>query len=209
MYTPSNNSIVQATLYGVMNNQTWMNVIHFLPVDPPAGDIADGEDVLDEFAGLLDATGAGWSFLRAVYTSNQMSIDYLQLQFIWPQRYAYKRYDADTQVGTQAGDQAPQNVDGVITFQSDLTGPHSQGGIRIPGLVATDVANGFVDGVIRGHMDSEAAFLTAATTVTAAGFDYQLGIARKDNLALSEDVTHWTVQETARVQRRRTVGLGI
>jgi len=208
-YSPANNSIIQAILKGRLNGQVWMNVIHFRPIDPPAGEITDGAAHLDEIATIIDDPGVGWSFLRAVYTSTTNNIDSLQLQYVWPDRYAYRRYDADTVVGTQAGDAAPQNVGAVYTLQSDEAGRSKVGSQHVCGLTAADVVGGMVDSVIAGHIDSEATYLLTPFTTIGEAFEYEMCIFHRAAPALSASVTHATVQPEVRVERRRTVGLGI
>jgi len=209
VYNPQNNSIIQAILMGTFHGQRWMNTIHLIPIDPPAGDIADGEANLDEIASILDDIADGWSFHRAVYTWEELTIDWLQLQYVWPSRNAYKRYAATNQVGTQAGDPTPPNVAAVYVLQSDNTGDSAQGTQHVCGLLATDVQDGVIPAIIRGHIETEADFLVTPFTVTGAGLDYELCIFRRGDPTFSDHVTHSTVMTSSRVLRRRTVGHGI
>jgi len=209
MYTPSNNSIVQVTLFGVMNNQQWMNVIHFRPNDPPAGEIPDGEVNLDELVALIDVADDGWSAKRCVYTSEEMHISGIRAQYISPLRWAYKDYAPSEEVGTQPGDQAPQNIAAVGVFQCDETGDHAQGTIHIPGLTADDVADGFIGGIVKGHIASEIEMLLQTFTPAGSSLDYRRIIYNREAPTTSLYCTHGKVMEQARVMRRRTVGLGI
>jgi len=209
MYTPSNNSIVQVTLFGVMNNQQWMNVIHFRPNDPPAGEIPDGEVNLDELVALIDVADDGWSAKRCVYTSEEMHISGIRAQYISPLRWAYKDYAPSEEVGTQPGDQAPQNLAAVGVFQCDETGDLAQGTIHIPGLTADDVADGFIGGIVKGHIASEIEMLLQTFTPAGSSLDYRRIIYNREAPTTSLYCTHGKVMEQARVMRRRTVGLGI
>lgn len=208
-YAVPNSHIVQAVLSGRYHGQQWMNVVHFAPVAPPAGEIADGEANLDEIYAILDIADAGWTHLREAYTDNELKMDYIQLQYIYPTRFAYKRYDALVTEGNQVVVGAPPNVSGVITWQADTTGRDSRGSMHVLGIPASLLADGLIDDTIREPMAEEAAFLIEPFTPPTFNQEYEMILFHRAAPALSKTVTHFTVQRTSRVERRRTVGLGI
>lgn len=207
-YQVANDSIVQVILRGRMGAQECMNVMHFRPVDPPAGDIADGLNNLTEIVGILDPIGAGWSHLVSLYASDQFTMDYLQAQYIWPTRFSYARFAANTTGGTVVGDPAPPNVQAAVTLQGDGVGRHQRGGMRLAGLVASDVTSGLLDAGLVSKINDLVEFLIEPFTPTTSALEYEAVIFQREAPGASVPVTHFHTQSTSRVERRRTVGLG-
>ena len=208
-YTPSKQSIIAATLTMRMNGQTLMNTMHYQPDGSETGTFSDGAAVLDDFATKIDEAGVGWSFLMGVFTSTVLEMVELKLQFVYPVRYAYKTYPAATALGTQPGDALPQNVAAALTFQSNRAGRHEHGTLKIGGLPSSAVVGGNVDGPTRAHISSLGDFLKETAEIPAAGFTYKGIIYRRTSPSTSSDISHNSVGTSARVNRRRTVGLGI
>lgn len=207
-YQVGKDSIVQAILRGRMNDQETMNVIHFRPIDPPAGDIADGLANLIEIASIIDINPGGWSNLLSLATSDQFNISWVQLQYVWPTRFSYHRVTATNPAGTLVGDPAPPNVSAAITMQGDGVGRHQRSTMHIGGLRAEDVASGLVGIAVKSALADLAAFLIEPFAVTSSSLNYEMVIYQRSAPGASVPISHFTIQDTSRVERRRTVGLG-
>lgn len=208
MYEPSYSSTVEAVLCQRLAGQTILNVIHLRPDEVIPGNWPEGDTVLDGLAEILTHADTGWAARHAVVASDELEYVYLQLQFINPTRYAYKRYAPGVDVGTQAGVPLPPNMACSVTIQSDATGPHSRGRIQFAGLMADNVTDGFVDGVVRGHLEGVAQFLMGPFSVELEAPNLAQVIYNRALPSTSQFVTHCISQETVRTMRRRTVGLG-
>lgn len=207
-YQVPNDSIVQAILRGRQANQECMNVLHYRPADPPAGDIADGLGNLEEIRAILDINPGGWSDLLSQCCQEDFTIDYVQLQYIWPTRMSYYRVAAEVLAGIRVGPPAPPNVQASVTFQGDAVGRHNRGAMRIPGLLAEDVTEGRISASLAADLNTLGDFLLTPFTPPTSALEYELVIFQRLAPGASLPVTHKTVQTTSRVERRRTVGLG-
>lgn len=208
-YTPSKQSLISATLVMRLNNQEIINTMHYQPEEPESGTFPDGEAVLDEFASIIDEADNGWSFKQAVFSSVELTIVALRLQFIYPTRYAYKTYTTTAEAGTQVGDALPQNVSAALTMQTNFAGRHEHGTLKIGGLPSSAVVNGYIDNITRGHIASMGQWLTQVSPGATFAHPYKAIVLRRVEPTLSNVITHNVVGTTARVMRRRTVGLGI
>lgn len=207
-YQVSNTSIVQMIIRGRYANQETMNVIHLSPVDPPAGDIADGLANLEQIISSFDITPGGWSDLLSKCCHENFSIDWIQAQYVWPTRMAYLRRATETTAGTLVGTEAPPNVSATITYQCDGVGRHQRGNQHIGGLRGEDVTEGRLALTLFDDLKTLADFLAEPTIALDVGFAYEMCIFQRAAPGASAFVTHNTVQTTSRVERRRTVGLG-
>lgn len=207
-YQVANDSIVQAIIRGTCDNQEWMNVIHLRPIDPPAGDIADGLANLVEIRAILDISPGGWSELLSACMHEDSIISYIQLQYIWPTRFAYDRAPAAEPSGSIVGTAAPSNVSASITFQGDAIGPHQIGRMAVGGLAADDVEGGLISATLQTNLAALGDFLREPFTVPTASLEYSMVIFQREAPGASAEITHQMIQTTTRVQRRRTVGLG-
>lgn len=207
-YQVSNTSIVQLLIRGRYANQETMNVIHLFPVDPPAGDIADGLANLEQIIGTYDVNPGGWSDLLSKCCHENFTIDWIQAQYVWPTRMAYLRRVAEVTSGTLVGTEAPPNTSAVITYQGDGVGRHQRGNQHIGGLRAEDITEGRIALTLADDMRTLGEFLAEPTLPLDVGFAYEMCIFQRGAPAASAAVTHLTVQSTSRVERRRTVGLG-
>lgn len=207
-YGPPINSVIEMTLVGSLAGQHVQNTIHLMPIEPEAGDYVDGGIILNDLISQIDEAATGWSFLQAVFSTDQLTMQYIQAQFIWPTRYAYTRMPVTNLTGTQPGDPAPPNVSAALTLQSDFTNPWSKSCLKIFGLEADQVADGFVSNLVKSHINSLGAWLRGPWTPTGETVELGPVIYRPSAPGASELVTHETTQETSRVMRRRTVGLG-
>jgi len=201
-------SIVQVSFLGGIDGQRTLNILHYKRTDPGAS--VDWNNIEQQFHGLLVGTG-GLVDAYLACCSNEYTLQGIVYQLLSPTRHALRLYPLLGGTGTISTPALPSFVAASLTKQNDDTGPHNRGGIRMPGVPTTFVA------------DSSLTSL-AITAYNALGM--QLAMPRVidntpappvvlspciyDRMAPSASALYSTARPelTARTSRRRVVGLG-
>lgn len=204
-YSIQPGDIIEVRLNMLMNGQRLMNVCHFRNGENEILDAqAAMQDSLDDMFEGIEPTVAG-GYLGLL--SEDLLLDYADMQVIYPLRRAYERKIINQECGN-TGTALPQNVQASITKRSTFSGPGAEGSIRIPGLVSEQVT--------AGRLGPSA--IEDLTTI-AAGWMTPLDLGTYDAAAppiiyhranpnISVRWETLTIQPEVRVSRRRTVGLG-
>lgn len=204
-YSIQPGDIIEVRLNMTMNGQRLLNVCHYRNGED---EIPDAQDVMQEqldqmFNGALGSV----SGVYLTNLSDSLSLDYADMQVIYPLRRAYERFTINNQ-GTNANTALPQNVQMSVTKRSSFAGASGHGRIEIPGVCENHVALGKLteDGLSSAFSIGTAwqEGLNLGTFVNAAP-SY---IYHRANPSLSVAWESITVQDTIRVARRRTVRLG-
>jgi len=216
-YAIPSNAIMQGTFRGQLFNQTVMNIFHWR-WEQGATPIADGNAFYTAFHSELVAAGLP-ALYAAMLPPEVISIK-LDLQWISPLRYRKVTFDS-TSPGNAGFDTTVTNLQSALQFNGDRSGPRYTGVKKIPGLGGTAVDEGLLTPDVTGPLHDFAEQYKLGVGITA-GFMRAVvyGRARAaytdckgvEHPALPEQsipITGYSIGETARVIRRRTVGLGI
>lgn len=199
-------SIVEATFSGTHSGQRILNVYHYrvsqistLPYN----------DEMDQFIlqfGSLAAGGMRRTLLDCMpanYTLQQMVA-----QGVFPQRFR-RDVTVVNNAGTR-GDAIAPNIAAVVTLHTERAGRSQIGGKHFITGSENDVVLGIIQAGLLANMQLHANACVLPLTATAGGGVYTPVIFHRNTPATpSTDLVGGFPQETSRVMRRRTVGLGI
>lgn len=202
------NAIIEATFQGRLFNQTILNIFHYRValestiVDP----IAEVTDFLGSFN---DPGPTGFRKLFMDCMPNNYTLVAARAQAIRPIRY---RAVLNTPAGVVGERDATEtaNLAAVLTSQSNRSGRREIGGKHFPTGSATDIDAGVLTNDLKAVLTIfRNKWLTQIVTVGGGGV-YQPVILHPGTVAPQfSDITAVAIQDTVRVMRRRTVGLGI
>lgn len=200
------NDSVLMTIVGRLNGQRTMNTFWWR-VTAVAGD-PDEAVAFQELHSLL-LTNFFDLYLACVPTNWEGYQVWYQSIFNVRQRKIVFPFDSE---GTGPGEANTANVQGSITRVGDLASRKAIGGIRIPiGTTALTTVNGYISPAQKTAMEEFAAAMVPTRTTAAPAVTYTPMVGAPDPLNPVNwfQVVATQVQETTRVLRRRTVGLGI
>lgn len=215
-YPINANDVFMATLRGFLFGQEVMTTLHYRYA-PGSPVITNGSVALDDLFAVLDGPGDVLDdFISAM--PPQFGEFRLDLQWIYPLRYRKQTYTPSTVVGT--GDATTvTNLAACITLAGQTADKRSLSNKHIPGVGGDTTDSGFLSAPYKAQLGGYATQIQA-DLVTGTKFFEPIIFGRpraaftkcgRDYPALPVsrvDVYTATVQDTARVQRRRTVGLG-
>lgn len=205
MATVTNGAVLECVIHSRLNGQRQMTVLHYRlsNVTAPINQYDALETVDDRFAladGPYDAIAAA--------SGNDCEFQPVQLQWIYPTRYAYRRFASMPLIGQYVTACFPSNVSATILKKGEEAGRHSVGAVHLPNIPIETVAEGFFVAPYTTALDALAVALKTPYTLATTGTLTPI-IANKASLGGSKDVFTTVVQLDSRVQRRRSVGLGI
>lgn len=204
-YSIQPGDIIEVRLNMSMNGQRLLNVCHYRN---GTDEVPDAQDVMQEqLAALFDGGLGDISNEYISALANNLTLDYADMQVIYPLRRAYERFTIGVPC-TSLDVPLPQNIQGSITKRSSFPGPSGHGRIEVPGITQ--------EMTVDGKMST-----SGLSTLTLIGTVWQepltLGtftgaapsiIYHRANPSLSLNWESTTVQDTVRVARRRTVRVG-
>lgn len=204
-YVVTNGSVAAITLHGKHENQQVMNVFHYRVSS--GGSLTDGRAALQALMNAVKADDK----LAKVWTA-ALSVKATQLkmrgQWISPTRFGFLEEALDPAVGGEAGDAMPVNLAASITRRTDNAGRDQVGTIHMPAIPTSFVLNGILTaGALTAYGDVLTQALEVLTTVDPAAEWFPI-LFHRTAPSVAQQLTGGTVQPTARVMRRRTVGLG-
>lgn len=217
-YAISGNAVCQVTLFGTLFGQTVMNVFHYR-LDLAGGTVAAGGAFLQDFN---DALNAGGGFYETYVNSLPAQVLNIRadLQWIDPDRFIKRTFVVNptggfTHIPTTA------NLAAVIELRANIASRRSVGTKHLPGLGGTGVANGLVTAALMAQIEE---FGDQAILDVTVGLRTMRPIifgrarpayTKPDGTVMPalpksyKEVSGYVTHDTARVMRRRTVGLGI
>jgi len=200
--------VVSLTVYHTLCNQTCLNVLHY-----QAFDVTAGIDRWAAYASLYTE----WSAVASVrermlaVEGDNVTMERVRLQFLTPTRKLYR--DFTINAGGTAGDgiSSTANVAASILKQGDGSGRQFVGRLQVVGPPTASQNNGVWN---VGYMaDLEALALELKQDLVVAGVatfrPVLIGQAAGEAVPHVHNVVECWPQNTVRVMRRRTVGLGI
>jgi len=208
MAAAATGQVYQVTFVGTMCLQRIMNTFHYVVENVPVGG-ATVEQVYDALETHFEAPGSKIDlFCDCVPTSYTM--DAMWIQCIGPTQRYVKRSVTEGVSGLFPFSADLANVSGVITRTTEKSGRSQVSSLHLPIGATPDWLN---DGVLRGDV-------ITAYQLLCDDIPVQIGGAPLLSLdpviyhgpvpfAVPDDIIRAVPQTTARVMRRRTVGLGI
>jgi len=202
--------ILEVRMLQRMAGQVLMNVLHYR-LGVAGASIVEGNDVVIEAATTaFENAGGIISILKGI--SNQAwAYEGTIYQWIHTTRYTANRRNQGAGPGVVVGLAAPPNVMSTITKRSLFADRHGVGSIHIGGMTSTDITLGMLSAGRITNLSSLGELLILDIDVSAIPNALELTpiILNKSSPGASYSWHEATVQATSRVQRRRTVGLGI
>lgn len=201
----SNGNIVEVTFFGRMADQVLMSVFHYRVTGITDG--ADGTALSDSLNNALKLPAG----LETTYTqscSQDYAFERVTIQWIYNIRYTRQEYVPAQGQGAINSPGLPPNDSVALTKRTDTANRHNRGTLHMPGVAVQSVLNGNVTpaGLVTY---SNLGTRVAALVTTADGANFTPVIFNRGTPQNSPTILTCTPQNTSRVQRRRTVGLGI
>lgn len=201
------NAVVAVTYKGTLCGQTTLNTVHYRVSNPSTIPVV--ADEMDELANRFTAVGA-LDILTAYRgcLPDNMTVNYVRLQPVYPVRY--RAVQKNIGLPGLADSSFVSNLQASITWVTELAGRNQTGGIRIP-QGPNNVDNGKWLGAWQNVLMLLGESLSSLVNAGQGGGSYLPVIYHRSVNAFPkyQDVTSFIVQDTVRVIRRRTVGLGI
>lgn len=205
------NQIYMVTINGLLHNQRTMSTFYYQLFGVPAG-VPTVQAAMDDLEDRLDVAADVFADYRAICPSNWTFTE-AWVQCIDPVRYQKKIY-AKNLPGTNANASTTTNVSLSLTRKGEIAARNRVGGVRIP-LSPLSVVNGLVDATAKAAGVALASDLKLGYGAPGE-FQWSPGFVTKipgqlPNTTIKIFTPNFDVfvQDTARVMRRRTVGLGI
>jgi len=204
-YLISNGAVMSLTMEGRHENQQVMTVLHYkLRCGLP---LVDGRAELETFLDSVNGVGKLVEKWKDCLSVKCVALR-LRAQWLTPLRFAYVPRATVPGDGTIAGDAYPVNTAVAITRQTDVAGRDEVGTIHMPAVPITFIENGTLTPA------AEAAYSLLAEKlieVIPGGPDdvfFDPVHFKRANPSVANPIISYVLQPTARIMRRRTVGLG-
>lgn len=215
-YAITSGSVVQMTLRGILFDQVVMTTFHYrLDLTGP---LANGGVALDDINTQLQGVGNMLDDYSAAMPPEWVSDDY-DLQWIYPLRFVKRTYTNGFPNGTGIGT-TMTNASAALLVRGEAATKRSVATKHLPGVGGGSINAGMLSGAYLAGAGAIKAQVQA--NVVAAGRTYTPIIWGRPRAAFTKcgrdfpaldplytPITNAVLQDTARVQRRRTVGLGI
>jgi len=204
-YIITSPAVLSFTIEGRQEGQQVMSIFHYLFNNPSF--TSDGRAQLEAFADRMHAVGGLYDLYR-----NCLSEEVVQLrtrtQWIAPTRFAFVERTPAFTTGGVTGTAFPSNTAVDVTRRTQNSGRTQRGTIHMPGVPATFLASGSVTTAGNDAYSTFAALsLSAIVTAFEAGNFFPC-LFHRSAPTVVQQLINFRVQPTARVMRRRTVGLG-
>lgn len=199
--------IYLTTFRGRIANQEIMNTyIHRLDV---LGAPATTDQVIAEFNTRITAGGGLFNTFISAVPPEYLCLE-RWFQVVWPTRIR-KNVVVSNLPGSWAGVNDSPNVAVSIERFAETSGRNSVGRVQLPASMApADIAGGVISGAgYKAALDAHAVQMKTAVTTVPTGHVLSPVLWAKATAATFRPVIGSVRQETVRVMRRRTVGLGI
>lgn len=196
-------SVILATFEGTSNGQQIINTHHFEFVQP--GGAPDYRVELNDLLDKLTVAG-GWADDILAAANVSYKLEAIHAQPITPQRMTRVTRIVGT-AGSRGGTALPQNVAAVIERKSDNATRWGRGNWHFCGLQVGDATNGIVQAAMLALLATVGDNF-ATTYVLTNGGEMRPILWSPKVPGRKTPITAFSVKNTVRVMRRRTVGLG-
>lgn len=203
--------LIQLTFVSRWNAQVIMLTTHYKCRTPPTGSMPTSQALqgLIDYVDPADANSLGSMYLGCL--PENLTLREIWAQKIYPTREV-KQSKAVSYTGNwPTAEASTGNIGGVITLRTDKAGRSQVGNKHIGPLPQDAYSNGQISGAAILALDALGeALVGPLNTVNTGQYDAVIYHRSGDGAAQKSDlIGTYVVQTTARVMRRRTVGLGI
>lgn len=196
---------IDARLFGqqILFTTHW----RFDSVEP--GTTVQAEETFEAWAAFLDSA-EGWGKAYADSVSQSLTGLTYVFQRIQPVRMVSKRIASTFTEGQVAEDSLPPNTSHVLTLRCDETGRNKVGNRHIAAVPPSFTENGMItaDGITALSGLGETLMPFTSFEVGLDTLQFGPVIYHRDAIPTYSEITNYSIQQTTRVERRRTVGLG-
>lgn len=201
----STDAIIEVTFQGRADDQVTLSLFHYRLNNAIAN--SDGTALADQLHTALIAAGS----LRALYLaccSNDFTLERMRYQWIYPTRYSAQDKAVGPLAGLIADVMAPSNIAAALLKRTFLTGRRQRGVLHMPGVAVGSIAGSVLTGAAEALYS--ALGVRVAGTITLAGDEvFEPVIFNKQFPVTSPTIQTVDPEHTARIMRRRTVGVGV
>lgn len=217
-YAISGNSVCQVTLRSKLFNQTCINTFHYR-LDLGGGTVSDGAAFLADFNDALGIADTFYSAYRGCLPAACAPIE-VDLQWIDLDRFVKRSFGVGP-IGLAGHVPTTANLSSDVMLRADISDRRSVGVKHIPGLGGNAVAAGLVQVDLLDLLTELGSQATLPVTVgtrtmtpiifgrARAAYTDKHGVVHPGIPKSYRPVTQGLAETTARVMRRRTVGVGI
>lgn len=203
-YVINNGAVLQLIINYQYCGQTCLNVTNWKMSGAPSG--VDGRTTLTNFLGAVNNLGGMQPHLAAALVDS-VSFRDVSAQWIAPTRYAYITQPPSAAAGLLANDGLPPNVALALERANDDAGKINRGDLHIGGISTLHVADGLSTG--QAALDFDSFLSDIVTPVTLFDLVFTPVTNHRADPTLGKTLLYSRIQDTSRILRRRTVGLGI
>lgn len=217
-YPVSQNSVCQLTYKGTLFNQVVMNTFHYR-LEQSGGIVADGAAFLDDFFEVLNIPDGFNTLLMKTWSQAIVNVT-VDMQWIDVDRFV-KKEQVVVGAGNAAWVTAVTNLAATIELRGDMADKRGRGIKHLPGIGGTAVNAGKLEPAVVAAVRNfgEIAIIpvvVAQRTMNPIIFGRaRPGYTKPDGTVMPplpksyRPITAFSVPDTVRVMRRRTVGVGI
>lgn len=202
------NDVIEVTLGYIAQAQQCLMVRHYVCANLPAD--LDYEGWLDQIMNewLLGAAPVVGGLARCMHSA--VSINFIQAQGIFPTRLFYKRLDQAIPGSNGGIEPMPPNSAITLSLQTDRPGRGRTGSVHVGGLSSTCYTDdGFVEATYKGLVQVLGNRLKNGIGGVSPNNYWKACTFNRLQVPHTNLIRAASVRDTMRVQRRRTVGLGI
>jgi hypothetical protein len=199
------NDIVEISIEGKINDQQTISTFHYR-----VGSISGAFPMFGQLAAFLTALRADDKLFNSYQhvTSDQLDRLNMYAQVIYPIRYRYTNDEAPDETGAVDSLAFPPNVQASITRAAERAGRRYVSHLAVPAVPIGAIVDGKVTDAYKLDLLSLANEMVASY-VLPSGAELNPVIFHPQFSPIFDQITFAFPQTTSRVQRRRTVGLGI
>lgn len=205
MYTLQPNSIVQLTFEGLHDGQRTITVMSY--INDTLTPVADGQAQVASFLSSVMGVGGLYESYQACCSVDVKNIRAYG-QVIELNRYAYIQAMGDGGDGAALGACMPANTAQVVTRRGELADRRNISTLHLPGVPISAVADSFLTdpqiAILQSFVD-----VSLLPIITVGGAELNPCAFRRADPVGSRHLTMGFVQNTVRILRRRTVGVGV
>lgn len=200
----STDAIAEVVFRGMLHGQVVMSLFHYRLNNAIVN--SDGTALATALNGFLNnATRLLGDYASAC--SNELEITDVTVQWVYPTRYSLQRFTPVVTNGGNVDPSLPSNVAIALLKRTFLTGPRQRGVTHMPAVPVSNVVGSvLVAGALASYQlvcdDMDDVY------ITTGGETFEPLIYNKTFPVTSPQIQSVTVEETTRIMRRRSVGVG-
>jgi hypothetical protein len=207
-YTVTEGAMLEVTLVQELAGQAVLNMLHY-KLHFTGGSIdVDGVAAINHLDGLLNVAG-GLTGKMSTAQVTDLIWKHVRYQWIFPTRYGFVELDPSPAAGAVVDTALPPNDGIAFTKRAERSGRQFIGTFHMGGIAAGDLTAGEINGVRLAAFNAVRDELKATYTYAPGGEQFIPVIYHRAAPADSPVVVNTVLQTTSRINRRRTVGLGI